>query len=418
MLHVLHVDRSELFRKVMKELVVRYGYSITSVGTQAEALGMVADQPVDLIITAIELDDGSAETLIKSITKDLHKDIPAIIVTSTDSLELREKFFGLGVVDYILKSEVNEDRLRRYFEALSAEDELSRYIRELKFAVLDDSPLILKIVSHILTINGIEKIRQFSNAGELFASKETFDVYIIDIVLPDMSGEQVVHRLRIHQKEAIIISMSRFSGEKSLTTILMAGADDYIHKPFDGAELISRIRINARAFKMRKRLEYLAVTDGLTGLFNHRHSFELLEKEMARSRRYKHPLSILLIDIDDFKRVNDEFGHRAGDKVLEELGSCLHSLLRASDIAGRYGGEEFIIILPETTLSNAAKVGEKIRKTLAAKSLYGINRPLTVSIGAVEFRDGETAEALVNRVDELMYRAKVNGKNRVETDLI
>ncbi|HOV39980.1 MAG TPA: diguanylate cyclase [Spirochaetales bacterium] len=418
MLHVLHVDRSELFRKVMKELVVRYGYSITSVATQAEALGMVADQPVDLIITAIELDDGSAETLIKSITKDLHKDIPAIIVTSTDSLELREKFFGLGVVDYILKSEINEERLRRYFEALSAEDELSRYIRELKFAVLDDSPLILKIVSHILTINGIEKIRQFSNAGELFASKETFDVYILDIVLPDMSGEQVVHRLRIHQKEAIIISMSRFSGEKSLTTILMAGADDYIHKPFDAAELMSRIRINARAFKMRKRLEYLAVTDGLTGLFNHRHSFELLEKEMARSRRYKHPLSILLIDIDDFKRVNDEFGHRAGDKVLEELGTCLHSLLRASDIAGRYGGEEFIIILPETTLNNAAKVAEKIRSTLAAKSFYEINKPLTVSIGAVEFRDGETAEALVNRVDELMYRAKVNGKNQVETEHI
>ncbi|MFQ3620208.1 MAG: diguanylate cyclase [Spirochaetales bacterium] len=415
MLHVLHVDRSELFRKIMRELVIRYGYSITSVATQAEAISFAAEKPVDLIITGLELDDGTAESLILGLTKDLHKNIPIIIVTSSDSLELREKFFGLGVMDYILKSELDEEKLRRYFEAFSAEDELSKYIRNLKFAVLDDSQLILKIVSHILSINGITKIKLFSTAGELVTFKELFDVYILDIVLPDMSGEQVVHKIRSHNKDAIIISMSRFSGEKSLTTILMAGADDYIHKPFDAAELMSRVRINARAFQLRKRLEYLAVTDGLTGLFNHRHSFERLEKEIHRAKRYRHPLSLLLIDIDDFKRVNDEYGHRSGDKVLQALGERLKVLLRASDIAGRYGGEEFIVILPETVLTNAIKVGEKIRDSLSKDPLDGVSKVITASIGVTEYRDGESAETFVNRADTFLYRAKMNGKNRVES---
>jgi two-component system cell cycle response regulator len=414
MLHVLHVDRSELFRKIMRELVVRYGYSITSVATQAEALKMVAEGPVDLVITALELDDGTAESLIRALTKDLHKEIPTIIVTSSDSLELREKFFGLGVMDYILKSELDEEKLRRYFDAFSAEDELSRYIRKMRFAVLDDSQLILKIVSHILTMNGIGNVKLFTTAGELFSTQELFDVYILDIVLPDMSGEQVVHRVRTHHKDAIIISMSRFSGEKSLTTVLMAGSDDYIHKPFDAAELMSRVRINARSFQLRKRLEYLAVTDGLTGLFNHRHSFERLEKEIHRSKRYGHPLSVIMMDIDDFKRVNDEYGHRAGDRVLQAMGQKIQSLIRASDIAGRYGGEEFMIVLPETVLENAVKAGEKIRTAISAKRLDGVQKPITVSLGVTQYKEGESAEALVNRADALLYRAKMNGKNRVE----
>jgi two-component system cell cycle response regulator len=284
----------------------------------------------------------------------------------------------------------------------------------MRFAVLDDSQLILRIVSHILTINGIGNVKLFTTAGELFSTQELFDVYILDIVLPDMSGEQVVHRVRTRHKDAIIISMSRFSGEKSLTTVLMAGSDDYIHKPFDAAELMSRVRINARSFQLRKRLEYLAVTDGLTGLFNHRHSFERLEKEIHRSKRYSHPLSVIMMDIDDFKRVNDEYGHRAGDRVLQAMGQKIQSLIRASDIAGRYGGEEFMIVLPETVLENAVQAGEKIRMAISGKQLGGVSKPITVSIGVTQYKEGESAEALVNRADALLYRAKMNGKNRVE----
>ncbi|GAB4363933.1 MAG: hypothetical protein Kow009_00540 [Spirochaetales bacterium] len=414
MLHIVHVDRSELFRKIMRELVVRHGYPITSVGSQSEALEIIAERPVDLLITAMELDDGTADSLIRALTKDLHKDIPTIIVTSSDSLELREKFFSLGVMDYILKSELDGEKLRRYFEAFSAQDELSRYIRTLRFAILDDSQLILKIVSHILHMNGVEEMKLFQTAGDLLSSPEVFDVYILDIVLPDMSGEQVVHRIRTRHKDAIIISMSRFSGEKSLNTVLTAGADDYIHKPFDAAEFMSRVKINARAFQMRKRLEYLAVTDGLTGLFNHRHSFERLEKEIQRSLRYAHPLSVILMDVDDFKRVNDEYGHRAGDHVLQTLGKKIQTLIRASDIAGRYGGEEFLVILPETVLENAVKVGEKIQQSVASTHLQGIERPITVSVGVAQFKEGESAESLVNRADACLYRAKMHGKNRVE----
>jgi two-component system cell cycle response regulator len=414
MLHILHIDRSELFRKIMQEIILRCGHSVHSVATKKDALSYLADHSVDLLISALEFDDGDAESLILELPQSAKKDIPVVVVTSSDSLQLRERLFSLGVVDYILKSEVDEDHFKHFFATLSAEDELSRFMRDMRIAILDDSPIILKVVHRILDMNGFRFVDFYGKPRELLESDKTYDLYLVDMVLPEMTGDKVIEELRSRQPNAIIISMSQFTGEKSIATVLLSGADDYIHKPFDAASLLSRIKINVRSYQYKKRLELMAVTDGLTGLFNHRFIFERLEEETAKVARYGRPLSIIMLDIDNFKAVNDTFGHRAGDEVILSVAHAIMACIRKTDVAGRYGGEEFLVLLPETDLASAKVVAEKIRSTVAQLSFEIKDLAITISAGVAEAQQGESYEAFINRADANLYRAKRSGKNRVE----
>lgn len=399
----------------MQEIILRCRHSVKSVATKQEALAYIAQQSVDLIITAMEFNDGDAESFILDLPQASKKDIPVVVVTSNDSLELRERLFSLGVVDYILKSEVNEDHFKHFFTTLSAEDELSRFMRDMRVAILDDSPIILKVVHRILEMNGFRFADFYVTPRELVESGKTYDLYLVDMVLPELTGDKVISEIRSHQPNTIIIGMSQFTGEKSITSLLMAGADDYIHKPFDAASLISRIKINVRSYQYKKRLELMAVTDGLTGLYNHRFIFERLEEEIAKVARYGRPLSIIMLDIDNFKQVNDTFGHRAGDEVILSAAHAIMASLRKTDVAGRYGGEEFLVLLPETDLKAAHIVAEKIRNTVALLQFETKDLAVTISAGVAEAEKGESFEALINRADAKLYTAKRNGKNRVES---
>lgn len=164
----------------------------------------------------------------------------------------------------------------------------------------------------------------------------------------------------------------------------------------------------------RNRLATLSITDGLTRLFNSRYFYERMDVEIERARRYRRPLSLLLLDIDDFKRFNDQYGHLAGDRVLRRLGALILDTLRENDTAYRYGGEEFTILLPETDADQAAVVGERLRTAFAEEEFESETRK-TISIGVSEYDGQEDAKSFVGRVDEAMYAAKRAGKNRVVT---
>ncbi|OPY92175.1 MAG: Response regulator PleD [Syntrophaceae bacterium PtaU1.Bin231] len=165
-----------------------------------------------------------------------------------------------------------------------------------------------------------------------------------------------------------------------------------------------------------RRFRELSITDGLTGLFNLRHFYACLDAEVARSRRYGHPLSILLMDIDDFKQYNDRYGHMEGDHVLENLADTIRRCIRRTDVAFRYGGEEFIVLTPETGKRQAAVTAERIRNDFRQRPLQPNGRtPVfkTVSIGIAEYKEGEDPRDFVARADEYMFRAKRAGKNRI-----
>ena len=171
--------------------------------------------------------------------------------------------------------------------------------------------------------------------------------------------------------------------------------------------------------RLKEMLRTQATRDALTGLFNRRYMEESLEQEFHRSHRNKHPVSIIMLDIDHFKKFNDTYGHDAGDALLKELGTMLKSIVRKEDIACRYGGEEFILILPEATIEIAAQRAEYFRKALQFTSFRHLDQNIamiTVSMGVASYPDhGQDSETVFRRADEALYKAKNNGRNRVET---
>jgi len=175
-------------------------------------------------------------------------------------------------------------------------------------------------------------------------------------------------------------------------------------------ELVTRLEQQKEKYRLQ------SIRDGLTDLYNHTHFRNMLAQEIARARRYRHPLSLFMIDIDDFKLYNDTFGHLAGDWALQDLATILRESCRQTDLLARYGGEEFAIILPETPASGAMVVAERLRRAVETESQERIRfrRPLTVSIGVAVYPwDGDSPQALLSQADERLYKAKAAGKNRV-----
>ncbi len=217
-------------------------------------------------------------------------------------------------------------------------------------------------------------------------------------------------------------------GKSDIVRGLEAGADEYLVKPINPSELLVRLKTAQRILGLEKSLKTtneeirsMSIKDPLTGIFNRIHLMERLPQEIKRSHRYGHPLSIIMCDIDHFKEVNDEFGHKAGDLILKEFVRCLETSIRQDiDWIARYGGEEFLIVLPETDLQPACLVAERLRCVVSEKAfrLKGKDIRITSSFGVSSFSParGErtTFDALMEEADEFLYEAKRAGRNRVQ----
>lgn len=172
-------------------------------------------------------------------------------------------------------------------------------------------------------------------------------------------------------------------------------------------------RRNDALVRLNLRLEEMATTDALTGVLNRRRFYELLDDELQRAARYDERFSLIMLDIDHFKRVNDTFGHAVGDAVLKSLAGVVQVALRANDSLSRWGGEEFVVLAPETGREEALRLAERLRERVSDEAFPAAGT-VTVSLGVAEHRHGESGDALLNRVDEALYRAKENGRDRCE----
>ena len=217
--------------------------------------------------------------------------------------------------------------------------------------------------------------------------------------------------------------MTGYSDDYSYEEAINIGASDFVIKPVRLEELLLRLKrvlkereLTKERIRMMEKLQKLAVTDGLTKLYNSRSFYSQLETEVDRVNRYKHPLSLLLLDLDHFKDYNDNFGHLEGDKVLVRFSQIIKSCLRTNDSAYRYGGEEFTVILPETGGAEAKTVGQRIRSALEAERFSpqnGEEVTITISIGVTEYHPKEELSAFIKRADKAMYLSKQNGRNKV-----
>jgi diguanylate cyclase (GGDEF)-like protein len=274
----------------------------------------------------------------------------------------------------------------------------------------------------VIAADGREAIRRVRS--------EPPDLVFLDLVLPDMDGLEVLRLIKARSEDAFtpVILLSARADLDSRVTGLRIGADDFLAKPFAEAEVLARagamLRIKSLQDQLRAakaELERLSVTDGLTGLFNRRYFQTRLSQEFQRAQRYTDPVSLMMIDIDHFKRVNDTYGHPVGDVVLKGTADLVRSSVRDPDICARYGGEEIAVILPKTHLAGALVVAERIWRELGQKR-YGVEEKgeprelrVTASIGLAFYpsKDITAPEALVKYADEALYRAKREGRNTI-----
>ena len=258
-------------------------------------------------------------------------------------------------------------------------------------------------------------------AIELIRSN-SIQVVITDIMLPGMGGLELT-RLVKKEYDADVIVMTGYSGDYSYEEAINMGASDFVIKPVRLEELLLRLKrvlkerdLTQERVRMMEKLQKLAITDGLTKLHNSRSFYSQIEVEVDRFNRYKHPLSLLLLDIDHFKHYNDTYGHLEGDKVLVRISQIIRSCLRKLDTAYRYGGEEFTVILPETTCEEASNVAERIRIAVKAEKFDPDSQNdiiITISIGVTQYSPEEELSAFIQRADKAMYSSKQNGRNKV-----
>lgn len=291
--------------------------------------------------------------------------------------------------------------------------------------IVEDEETVASTLQEYLEIVGYES-SVVNTAGEAIKALNTghIDMVITDINLGGMDGLDLTEEIKKEHNVDVIV-MTGYSEEYSYESVISKGASDLIFKPIRFEELVLRIKrvlrerqLSQGQIEMMGRLKKLAITDGLTKLFNSRHFYNQLELEIDRSNRYSHALALLLLDIDYFKKYNDTYGHLEGDKVLVRLGKTITTCLRSMDSAYRYGGEEFTVILPETKGEEALAVAERIRVMVENERFSprpGTNVPITISLGVTEFHPKEKIETFVKRADEAMYLSKEQGRNRVSS---
>lgn len=243
---------------------------------------------------------------------------------------------------------------------------------------------------------------------------------IVDWMMPKMSGIELCRAIRETETDkpyTYILLLTGRSSKDDLIEALSAGADDFINKPFDIDILRARILVGVRILTLHSRLHHTATHDALTGLLNRGAILELLKKSFARAERTEEHLCVILIDLDFFKSVNDTYGHLAGDSVLKQVGARLLSCVRGYDEVGRYGGEEFIIVVHGIPLENAASLAERIRSKFEEEPIFFNDSHLivTLSLGLSQYdkTTHEGIEQLLHQADIALYKAKDSGRNRV-----
>jgi two-component system, cell cycle response regulator len=294
----------------------------------------------------------------------------------------------------------------------------------------EDDPVARMLTARLLRKAGYEVVAVADGGAALTALRASFfPVVLTDWEMPVLDGLGVVAAVRGGDWPGYIftILLTGRDSHESVVAGLEAGADDYLTKPVDEAELLARMKTGWRIAELELRLRTareeavkLSLTDALTGVNNRRYLSDALPSEVTRARRFGRPLSIVMCDIDHFKRVNDNYGHPAGDAVLREFAAMLAENIRVDvDWVARFGGEEFVVVLPETDLGSAVQVAERLRAATAALEVRHEGQPLRVTssfgvaaIGAA-WPEGSVAEQLLTQADQCLYLSKKLGRDRV-----
>jgi diguanylate cyclase (GGDEF)-like protein len=299
----------------------------------------------------------------------------------------------------------------------------------MKILVAEDNADFRFGLQHVLKGWGYEVVPVADGVGawQRLQEPDGPKIALLDWLMPGLDGPEVCREVRRRPGGAYIylILLTGRANQQDVILGLEAGADEYLVKPVDLCELRARLRTGQRIIGLQEQLlaaqealRHEASHDPLTGLWNRAVILDRLERELARGRREAKAVGVLMVDVDHFKRINDTHGHPAGDAVLREVSRRLPAAVRTYDTVGRYGGEEFLLVLPECDADRTAQLGERLRQAVAAAplDLPGAAIRVTISVGGAATGQPERADAatLVRAADAALYRAKRRGRNRVE----
>ena len=416
---ILHLDRSRFYRNIIKRVVLKKKFSCVDSQDSRGAFELLKKRKIDLISTSKELEDCSAKDFLKKLSQSEFDKIPVIVLTSADSARIREEFFSLGISNYFLKNETAAEHLDHYLDQFLEEDFLEEEFTDISCAILGDNRKSINEITSTLRSWGITEAASFESSAVLLQQEKGWDVYFIEAPKSQIAGKRVVQELKRRNAHCVIIITSENKNNKAISHLLNSGANDYMPKPFTAGFSFARFKAHIRTLRMLQRqeqrnteLERLASIDGLTEAYNRRHILLCLKGELEKAARYHRNLSILLLDIDHFKDVNDNYGHPAGDIVLRQFVQTVKAQCRDVDIFGRYGGEEFLLLMPETAEKNARILAERIRSTVADHVFLCVPDKITVSGGLMEFGE-EKSNELIKEVDRRLYLAKHRGRNQI-----
>ena len=445
--NILIVDDLELNIKLLEAKLLGEYYTVFTASNSKDALQILANNKIDVILLDVMMpgEDGFVTCLkIKSNPDTTH--IPVIMITALSDVEDRVKGLEAGADEFLtkpindtalfarvrslarMKAVIDELKLRNNTKA-----ELGGKIIEMQKDFTDNK--ILLIDDDVIQARNINKMLQTITTNiKVIPDIHTLDrdtEYVPDLVIISCQLERgdplrIGVMLRANSKFRDVVIILLVEEEKSSLVIkaLELGINDYFIYPIEQNELLAKIRTQLRRKyyqdSLRNDLELsvnLSMKDGLTGVFN-RHYFDIHIKQITqKANDSKMPLCMLICDVDDFKQVNDTYGHQAGDIIIKTIAATLKDMLRVTDLVARYGGEEFTVFLNDVTIDQAMSIAESVRKQVESISfeIKTNEEPIkkTISIGVTIYKTGESINDFIERADKALYQAKEAGKNTV-----
>lgn len=424
-------------------------YDVLTARSGFEALTMLANHAVDIILLDVMMPDMDGfETCkrIKADSKTSH--LPVVMVTALSGVADRVQGLSCGADDFLTKP-INDTalfarikslvRLKITLDELRLRDQTGSQfgsitdttkidISNARVMIVDDDVVQAKnIESNLSKLNNCKAsiCSDPNNAFDLIV-KDNYDLVIVSTQLVDSDGLRLCSHIRSHEKLRHIPLLILV--EEGDTNILVKGLDmgvnDYLLTPVESNEVVARVitQVKRKRYQDGLKANYqqslnMAITDSLTGLFNRRYFDVHCQALIDQAKVLNKPLSLMIVDIDHFKSVNDQYGHLIGDDIIKQVPNRITQNVRVTDLVARYGGEEFVVVMPSTSINDANIVAERIRAGVENEA-FKVNHQIailskTISIGLSDFREGDTISTLLERADKALYISKENGRNQV-----